>query len=389
MTSAASPETLRAWTTFAFRTLTGVDGPVPDVPADHQALRRLCIAPLVYHAYRLIGTPGADFAAAAAEYRHAATANLIRLAHGALVRDALEARGIPVVLLKGGAFLLRYCDEAMGVRPMADLDLLVSPDMRQGAEQTLRACGFDALYQARRSDRVAHARSFVSTRAPMDIDLDLHLGVARWPIATELSSRILQRHDRISGWRVARLPEAFCLSVLHRARHGFAWSAFDLFELKMMAQQLDASGWNDVLECASANGLRGAAWASYRQAVWWLGCDDGDDERVASLARGVGVIRRRLLARMAGPQHVFVPDWRWQRPLARNFLVLPCATTLPRALTAAAGFLPARVADEWTAAKASGVGSTGRMRWLLKYVWRGREIASDRSHPQHPSKEVA
>lgn len=375
----ASPDVhaIQTWASFAFRSWTTPSPaePPPDVPFDAPLLRSLGIWPFVYQALRASGDDRArEFAR---DYRHATTANLIRLTRGARIAAALNDRGITAVVLKGGAFALRFCHETPGLRPMGDLDLLVSREDYPEAAALLVDCGFvPASSEVRASRRTAHAGSFIDSGGAMPLDIDLHDALAPWPIATALTRRILARHDRSGPWRLPALPHAFCLTALHRARHAFRWSALDLFELKHTAVLLDDAGWADVLETSREAHMTGAVWAAYRQAVWWLGGDDGDERRLADLSARLGRVRHGLLARIAAPERVVMPDPRWERPFARNFIVAPLATTTPaRALIAASRVLPLRAIDEWRASEAQRLGLIGRVRWLCRRAVRGSGVA--------------
>jgi hypothetical protein len=339
---------------------------------DDATIRRLGFGPFLYRALHRAGDSRSG--GLVAEYRHTATANLIRLGRAARVRDAMEAQGITPVLLKGGAFLVRYSRDELGLRPMADIDLLVPPAQYAPATDVLEACGFRLVSgTSRASDRASHAESFASTTAPVPVEIDLHRGLAHWPIATGLTRRIQATTDRLDSWRVPQPADAVCLSALHRARHGFSWSLIDLFEMKRVARDLDAGAWGDLLDRASADHLTGAVWASYRQALWWLGADAGDDERLTRLAARLSAARRRVLDRIAAPARLLVPDSRWRGPLLRNLIVYPLAmTTAGRAFAAAAMFLPGRAVEEWTAASRDGLSPARRVQRLWVYTWRGR-----------------
>jgi hypothetical protein len=354
--------------------------PQGDLP-DDAAVRRLGFGPFLHRALRLAGDSRAG--RLVAEYRHAATANLIRLSQAARVRDAMEARGMTPVLLKGGAFLVRYARDELGLRPMADVDLLVLPAQYEPATDVLGVCGFRVVSGASRaSDLGSHAESFVSMSGPLPVEIDLHHGVAHRPIAPGLTQRILATTDRADSWRVPHPADTVCLSALHRARHGFSWSLVDLFEMKRVARDLGPGGWLDLLDRASADHLTGAVWASYRQALFWLGVDSGDDERLAQLAARLSAARRRILDRIAAPERLLVPDSRWSGPLLRNLIVYPFAMTTPwRAFAAAATFLPGRAVEEWSAATRDGLSPAGRVQRLWTHAWHGTTHRTERREP--------
>gem|GEM_PF-5808997 len=75
-----------------------------------------------------------------AQYRgdYATTALLADIARGRLAEavDALTSHGVDVALLKGVAYAGDLYDDP-GVRPMADIDLLVRPHQRQAANDVM------------------------------------------------------------------------------------------------------------------------------------------------------------------------------------------------------------------------------------------------------------
>jgi len=366
-------ESARQWYAFAFQAWQSPGTRPPDSPLDAGVVRRLGIAPLLYRALHAARDDRA--ARFVVEYRHTATVNLIRLTQSARVRDALEAQGITPILIKGGAFLLRFCSDTLGVRPMSDLDVLVAPERYEAARAVMLDCGFQpAPGTTSFAAPLKHAVSFVSTAGPTPLDIDLHRDVAQWPVAAGLAPRMVADHERIQSWRIPRLADAFCLTALHRARHGFGWSALDLVEIKRTAQALTDDEWLEVVDRSARLRFAGAVWVSYRQAVWWLGAEPPDEARLAQIAERIGSATRHLLERMAPPEEALEPDARWRRPLIRNFVVGPCAMTTPaRAIAGAALFFPLRAAEEWTHAGQQGLGPAERVRRLWGYLKAGSD----------------
>ena len=171
----------RCWSSLAFSRWHGRESASPDAPPPETLIRTAGLAPFLYRT--LANDDTAIARAFAADYRHAATANLIRLAHGARVRDDLEGAGLSPILLKGGAFLVRLGPDDVGIRPMADLDLLVDADRFRDAEACLRAAGFEAASDRSRVSAVtAPGRSFIRRQPPLDLEIDLHRALAPWPL---------------------------------------------------------------------------------------------------------------------------------------------------------------------------------------------------------------
>jgi hypothetical protein len=67
----------------------------------------------------------------------------------AALDDAARARGVAVLALKGSA-LLALGVHAEGVRPMSDIDLLVSPDQAAAAAEALQTVGYRTSFATRR-----------------------------------------------------------------------------------------------------------------------------------------------------------------------------------------------------------------------------------------------
>jgi hypothetical protein len=98
--------------------------------------------------------------------------------------EALEPRGVPVVVLKGADTAQRYFP-LPETRPASDTDLLVAPDEAVEAEQVLNLAGYRLLKRSlresdwRRSDVGDEAQSlmFVHAKDPWSIDLHVSLNV--------------------------------------------------------------------------------------------------------------------------------------------------------------------------------------------------------------------
>lgn len=109
------------------------------------------------------------------------------------ISDALGGAGIEFVALKGGALAhLIYPDP--GLRPMDDLDILVTPDQGEAAREALCQIGFDAPPPASRYERLLHHLP-VARRLTKGIlvGVDLHTTAFNSMLAYDLSFRTLAR----------------------------------------------------------------------------------------------------------------------------------------------------------------------------------------------------
>jgi len=368
-TARASVTAARHWAAWAYgrwRDQREAARPADVLPVPE--LRRLGLSGLLFRALRDADDARADNFKA--EYRHAATANLIRLSHADAFCRALETAGIVPVLIKGASFLARVPDD-LGVRAMADVDVLVAAaDCARAAEQ-LRASGYHLHGDyGDRIRRTVPALDYIKDGGPCAVEIDLHRGLAQAPMLPDLPSAVLANHQVCGTWRVPAPPEAFCITAVHRARHGYVWSGLDLVDLKWTADGADDQTWNAIVRAAECHGVAGAAYAAFRQAIWWLGEREADAARLAELGRLVSPLRRYALERMAEPAAVLEANPMWARPLMRMLVVHPCSISSPwRSVAAAAVHLPRRAMDDWDRSRGAGLGE--RLGHIARLASRG------------------
>ncbi|HYC00516.1 MAG TPA: nucleotidyltransferase family protein [Candidatus Limnocylindrales bacterium] len=185
----------------------------------------LRLLPLIDVNLRRAGVAEEDLAYARAQRRKATVANEILFRGLAPVVAALRERGIETILLKGVALSLRHYEQP-GVRPMGDVDVLVSPRNAEQAVATLLELGFapKTPLSARRIELI-HAEDFADARGR---HIDLH-----WRLYP-------QRREEIGGngtgdelWSRSR-PVELCGvparvmsaadELLHVIVHGLHWS---------------------------------------------------------------------------------------------------------------------------------------------------------------------
>lgn len=103
---------------------------------------RANVIPVLYSAVRSRSDVPPDVMEMLSTAHHqAVTSNVILLAELDRVLDALTARGVPVILLKGASFI-RHHGWDVGLRTMADLDLLIRRADLNCARQALAEVGF-------------------------------------------------------------------------------------------------------------------------------------------------------------------------------------------------------------------------------------------------------
>ena len=85
----------RAWAACAFQSLVDEPIPLPDMPLPVACLSGLGLGPLLYRAFSMAGDERASLFVA--EFRHATTANLLRMGHARRLSDRLAAKGVGVI----------------------------------------------------------------------------------------------------------------------------------------------------------------------------------------------------------------------------------------------------------------------------------------------------
>lgn len=338
---------LLEWARFAYRGWRdeGVSAPSGSPPA--AGIECLGLGPLLHRALRHRRDARAE--AFAVAHQRAAGPNLALVGRVARARDALLAHGITPVLIKGGAFLLRHSPGDLGVRALADFDLLVGPERFDEAFARLAEAGWRRLVPAlTHSSRVAPAITLVTTDARgISVQLDLHRHLAQWPLLKEFPARVIAQAETVGGWPMSTVAHSALLVAAHRARHAFANDARDLVDLAAASHAMDDAAWVRVEDEGAELGLTGALYGAMRQAAWWLDEEGGPGARRAAAVRArLGRGRVALLDRMADPRFVLMRSSPWAGPLGRNFAVFPAAFHAPwRSLVAAAVFLPRRVME--------------------------------------------
>ncbi|MHC5212011.1 MAG: nucleotidyltransferase family protein [Planctomycetota bacterium] len=96
----------------------------------------------------------------------------ILLAQSQEIRVAFERRSIPFLYLKGLSYGVRFYG-GIGRRWQRDVDILVRPDQREGADQTIRELGYE--YQDGKVSDTAVRQGFLRGWA----DIDLHWNLRR------------------------------------------------------------------------------------------------------------------------------------------------------------------------------------------------------------------
>jgi hypothetical protein len=169
------------------------------------------------------------------------------------VVEALRGEGVRSILLKGPP-LVRWLYGSDAARTSVDVDLLVSPENRTKAEQTLSRIGFSRLATSTgEADRPKHASTWNSNQRAPCIDLHTTLVGLKRPAAEVWE--ILSTHvepTELRGVRVDVLgPAARTLHVvLHAAQHG-AREPQPIEDLAHALETLPPEVWQEAAQFAA------------------------------------------------------------------------------------------------------------------------------------------
>lgn len=192
----------------------------------------------------------------------------------------LACGDFPVIVLKGGAYLLQRHPMATG-RFVSDVDLLVPAEHLRNMEDRLRAAGWQAEKLTPYDER--YYRDWSHETPPMrfpghSLEVDLHHAIT--PVTGSLAfdpASLFERSEPIAG----TLFRALCAQdqVLHACLHCFHDGELDL----RLREVVDIDGllrtfaeredfWDGLTKRASELGLQRPLWYGLHFARTWLEC---------------------------------------------------------------------------------------------------------------------
>lgn len=231
----------------------------------------LGVAPLLERALsragRLARIPDAAAMRLAGERRITALDNLRNFAEFRRVALALQARGIPVLALKG-MHLAELVYRDISLRPMSDIDVLVHRSQVEAALAILLTLGY------RRDAKLPSGYDVTLTEPRQGIVLEVHWGLAAPSEPGQLPvERIWETAVRAGiadAEALVMTPEFLLLHVCtHLAYHHlFAFDLRALCDIEEIVRTNPSLDWEFIAEQARGNGLsRGVA------AALWLARD--------------------------------------------------------------------------------------------------------------------
>lgn len=153
------------------------------------------VSALVYYHLRGYAGPGAPPAWAIqrlkAGYVRNAARNVYLMSRLRRALDALRARGIPAIVLKGAA-LQGTVYPSPALRPMADLDLLVPEDRAEQAQAIIAGLGYSAVGTAEAQERTRrnhrHLPALVDQHGVVAFEVHSHIVSRDSPLRFHISS---------------------------------------------------------------------------------------------------------------------------------------------------------------------------------------------------------
>jgi hypothetical protein len=256
-----------------------------------------------------LAVPDRPRAALERAWRAALADNLARFLVAEEVVDALGARGIPAMPLKGALLVETHYDP--GMRPMRDVDLLVPPGERAAAETVLTALGLRRVHTPGRaaSEEAQAQRTYRRDRAKVDVHTAL-CDPARYPVDTAG----VWRRSAGARWlgRPVQAPDPadhLAFVALHAALHGYLLPLTCLVDVAVLLRR------NPDLAGPAAERARAwrAATAVHRSfALAHALCGAPLDPRVEAALRPGGLRRAWLRACLHRDR---MPAFRWSRSL--------------------------------------------------------------------------
>jgi hypothetical protein len=191
------------------------------------------------------------------------------------VVDALGAAGIPSVLLKGPALARTvYPDPAL--RQSNDIDLLVRPADRIGAEEVLERLGYQGRRRVPQGELYAYHRRFSAPGNGHTVELHWSLDCEYHLVPDGWADRAIGRRTRLGSDDIACDTLDWSDRLLHLAFHtAFQHKMVRLDRIldfsRLIADQPDPHPWRQVVQQSVGYRLRISLELAITAAVLWTG----------------------------------------------------------------------------------------------------------------------
>jgi Uncharacterised nucleotidyltransferase len=340
------------------------DAHVLATAADHHG-----VGPLVWRALQSHGTRPHGLYEIFAAARHVDLAHeILRHRETARVLEAFRARRLDVLLVKGAALAYSVYDEAW-LRPRVDTDLLVDSRSFVAADRLLQGLGYAPGAGISTGQFVSHQVAYEHRdRHGLSHVIDLHwktanpqLLAAALPFAILWRDAIEVHRGELRG-RAPSLPASLLLACVHRLAHHqqqerLVW----LFDIHLLAGNLDDAGWNRVTSTARERGIAAVCRSGLDAAIARLGTVVPAEVLAALDATGADEpsrvyterTQRRLDVLRADLRHL--PRWRDRLQLLAEHAFPPTSFVMARYAARRRALLPVLYAHRLV---------TGAWRWL-------------------------
>lgn len=233
MKGPSSEEALRrSWARYAAAVLFGGEfAGAPTAPGrldDVSTLLEASLIPYVYEALKRMG----DSRAAMLRSSALAVEFLSRAVDSAAYRVGLafDAAGIPHVFIKGVA-IRSLLGELSSCRRTTDVDVLVSPADYRRASQVLQTEGFERqAFQRPIHQRLYYEQVHAGLVDGIGVVVDLHRGLAAWPMAKRLSRSLLEHRQRRGDLWVPVDEHSLLVSAVHQYKQAPGADLRDAFD---------------------------------------------------------------------------------------------------------------------------------------------------------------
>jgi hypothetical protein len=249
--------------------------------------------------------------------RARAVAALRGMAEAVMLSSALEAAGVPCVVLKGPAFS-EWLYGDMAFRRFSDIDLLVAPATRDTAYETLRGlgCSLPGTMSSRTACVIYGDLGAWPLSKPGALPVDLHWRLAqrRFAAPLEASDVLAAARPLSEKRRDIRVPSpthAAVLTLLHAAKH--LWCTLELVSSIARLTARHDIDWQAVFSLLQrSGGLRGAG-AGLALAEELFDARLPGPFAEAKSRDASGALRAAAIAALLEPAGEFPDRWRERR----------------------------------------------------------------------------
>ena len=282
------------WGRWAWSTIRGTRPDLPQAPLPDALIRAQRLEGLLYAALRASGDERQG--RFAVDAREIVASNLIRPIALAPVLAALDAAGVKALVFKGAATTERF-ELLKGIRGVGDADLLVSPAEFRSARRVLIDLGFA---EERSGEPLSYwsnnERSFVG--GSPELPIDLHRGLHRWPLFSELAADALADAERGTlGWTPSLISTPL-LAAAHRAKHGYTADARELLDVASAFETYEHRDFTTLVVRSGQLRMSGALYALWSLVRAWFGPTSRAETRAYAELRASLGWRRGLLDRL-------------------------------------------------------------------------------------------